>query len=93
MSAPLFRDWQELALISIPNVKVPTGNFFFAAGGGGGKQFAQKILKNVIQCVIPKSFTGTFSCNSRLDVSEVKTESAKALSRYLGIKFSSLEVR
>ena len=39
--------------------------------------------------VLPKSFTGTFSCNSRLDVCEVKTESVRALSRYLGIKFSS----
>ena len=37
--------------------------------------------------VLPKSITGAFSSNSRLDVREVKTESIRALSRYFGIKF------
>ena len=36
--------------------------------------------------VLPKSITGAFSSNSRLDVREVKTESVRALSRYLGDK-------
>ena len=40
-----------------------------------------------------KSFLGTFSSNSRLDVREVKTESVRALRRYFGIKFLSLEIR
>ena len=39
-----------------------------------------------------KSFTGGFSSNSRLDVREVKTESVRALSRYFGMKFLSLEI-
>ena len=43
--------------------------------------------------VLPKSITGAFSSNSRLDVREVKTESVRALSRYFGIKFLSLEIR
>ena len=43
--------------------------------------------------VLPKSFTEAFSSNSRLDVREVKTESVRALRRYFGIKFLSLEVR
>ena len=37
-----------------------------------------------------KSFTGTFFSNSRLDVSEVKTESIRALLGYFGMKFLSL---
>ena len=40
-----------------------------------------------------ESITGAFSSNSRLDVREVKTESVRALSRYFGIKFLSLEIR
>ena len=43
--------------------------------------------------VLPKSITGAFSSNSRLDVREVKTEYVRALSRYFGIKFLSLEIR
>ena len=43
--------------------------------------------------VLPKSFTGEVSSNSRLDVREVKTESVRALRRYFGIKFLSLEIR
>ena len=43
--------------------------------------------------VLLKSITGAFSSNSRLDVREVKTESVRALSRYFGIKFLSLEIR
>ena len=44
--------------------------------------------------VLPKlAITGAFSSNSRLDVREVKTESVRALSRYFGIKFLSLEIR
>ena len=39
-----------------------------------------------------KSFSGAFSSNSRLDVREVKTESVRALRRYFGIKFLSLEM-
>ena len=35
----------------------------------------------------------SFSSNSPLDVCEVKTESVRALSRYFGIKFLSLEIR
>ena len=37
-----------------------------------------------LETVLPKSFTGAFSSNSRLDAREVKTE--RALSRYFGIK-------
>ena len=40
-----------------------------------------------------KSFLGTFSSNSRLDVREVKTESVRALSGYFRIKFLSLEIQ
>ena len=36
--------------------------------------------------VLPKSITGAFFSNSRLDVREVKTEYVRALSRYLGMK-------
>ena len=43
--------------------------------------------------VLPKSITGAFSSNSRLDVREVKTGYVTALSRYFGIKFLSLEIR
>ena len=43
--------------------------------------------------VLLKSITGAFSSNSRLDVREVKTESVRALRRYFGIKFLSLEIR
>ena len=43
--------------------------------------------------VLPKSITGAFSSNSRLDVREVKTESVRASSRYFGIQFLSLEIR
>ena len=43
--------------------------------------------------VLPKSFTEAFSSNSRLDVREIKTESVRALRRYFGIKFLSLEIR
>ena len=43
--------------------------------------------------VLPKSFTGAFSSNSRLDARKVKTESVRALRRYFGIKFLSLEIR
>ena len=39
-----------------------------------------------------KSFTGDFFCNSCLDVREVKTESIRALPRYFGMKFLSLEI-
>ena len=42
--------------------------------------------------VLTKSFTGAFSSNSRLNVHEVKTESVRALSRYFGTKFISLEI-
>ena len=42
--------------------------------------------------VLPKSFTEAFSSNSRLDVREVKRESVRALRRYFGIKFLSLEM-
>ena len=42
--------------------------------------------------VLTKSFMGAFSSNSRLNVHEVKTESVRALSRYFGTKFISLEV-
>ena len=37
-----------------------------------------------------KSLKGTFFSNSRLDVSEVKTESIRALLGYFGTKFLSL---
>ena len=43
--------------------------------------------------VLPKSFTGAFSSNSRLDDREVKTESVRPLSRYFRRKFLSLEIR
>ena len=43
--------------------------------------------------IFPKSFTGALSSNSRLDVSEVLVESVRALSSYLGIKFSWLEIQ
>ena len=43
--------------------------------------------------LLAKSITGAFYSNSRLDVREVKTESVRALSRYFGIKFLSLEIR
>ena len=46
-----------------------------------------------VRTVLPKSITGAFSSNSRLDVRQVKTESVRALSRYFGIKFLSLEIR
>lgn len=43
--------------------------------------------------VLPKSFTGAFSSDSRLDVCEVYVEPVKALSRYFGMKFLWLEKR
>ena len=43
--------------------------------------------------VLPKSITGAFSSNSRLDVREVKPEYVRGLSRYFGIKFLPLEIR
>ena len=46
-----------------------------------------------VETVLPKSITGAFFSNSLLDVREVKTESVRALSRYFGIKFLSLEIR
>ena len=46
-----------------------------------------------VATVVPKSITGAFSSNSRLDVREVKTESVSTLSRYFGMKFLSLEKR
>ena len=43
-----------------------------------------------LETVPKKSFTGNFFSNSRLDVSEVKTESIRALLGYFGMKFLSL---
>ena len=42
--------------------------------------------------VLTKSFTETFSSNSRFDGREVKTETVRVLLGYFGMKFSSLEI-
>ena len=42
--------------------------------------------------VLPKSFTGVFSSNSRLNVREVYAKSVRALSRKFGIKILWLEI-
>ena len=43
--------------------------------------------------LLPKSFTGAFFSNGRLDVREVQPKSIRALSSYFGIKFLWLEIR
>ena len=44
---------------------------------------------SVLRTVLPKSFTGAFSINNRLDVREAnkKTKSMGAVSRYFGWSF------
>ena len=43
--------------------------------------------------LLPKSFTGAFFSDGRLDVREVQPKSIRALSSYFGIKFLCFEIR
>ena len=42
---------------------------------------------SVLRTVLPKSFTGAFSINNRLDVREVYAKSMGAVTRYFGWSF------
>ena len=79
MSAPLFRNCQELAVIRRPNVKVPPGGFHFLIGfswllrrtgnflQGAVKPFAQKILaicSNFYKTVKQKRGPSGIRCNN-----------------------------
>ena len=50
-------------------------------------------LHHYLGTVLPKSFTGALSSNSRLDAREVEAKSVRALSGYFGMKFLWLEIR